>query len=64
MKKNTSYREVATMAARLEIEGCYARAAALWETAQGLAKNATNEAWCQTRHELCERRKASVFSLQ
>ncbi|HDR2590988.1 TPA: ANR family transcriptional regulator [Enterobacter ludwigii] len=62
MHKKTSYLEVATMAARQETEGCYARAATLWETAQDLAKNATNEAWCQNRAELCERKRASLAS--
>lgn len=47
------------MAARQETEGSYARAATLWETAQSLAKNAINEAWCQNRAELCERKMAS-----
>lgn len=44
MSKNTTYREVATMAARCEIDGNYSRAALLWDTARNLAKNTTNEA--------------------
>lgn len=59
MSKNTTYREVATMAARSETDGNYSQAALLWCTASTLAKNTTNEAWCQTRAELCERKRAS-----
>lgn len=58
MKKNATYREVATMAARCEADGNYSQAAFLWSTAENLAKNTTNEAWCQTRAELCERKIA------
>ncbi|MEI9745955.1 ANR family transcriptional regulator [Enterobacter ludwigii] len=61
MNKNSSYMEIATMAARLETEGNYARAAFLWDTAMGLAKNAANEAWCQARLELCGRKKNTAF---
>lgn len=57
MSKNTTYREVATMAARCETDGNYSRAALLWDTARNLAKNTTNEAWCQTRADLCDRKE-------
>jgi hypothetical protein len=60
MNKNTSYREVATMAARHEADGDYARAAHLWDTARQLARNATNEAWCQSRAERCELKMADA----
>lgn len=64
MSKNTTYREVATMAARSETDGNYSQAALLWSTARSLAKNASNVVWCETRADLCERKIASTASLQ
>lgn len=56
MIKRKSYLEIATMAARLEMDGEYARAADLWGTAGELAKKDKNEAWCQARAEVCEKK--------
>ncbi len=56
MHTPSTYQDIATIAAKLEHNGDYVRAAELWRAAQRLAKNTANEFWSQTRAELCEQK--------
>ncbi|MGC6031504.1 ANR family transcriptional regulator [Enterobacter kobei] len=62
MHKPSAYQDVATIAAKLELNGNYARAAEFWQTARRLAKNTANEFWSQTRAELCVQKANEILS--